>query len=230
MVFSVTKINQLNAIERGPHPVGNLCVVQKSMGLFSQNGSDEQGSTGSMGSTEARFFLLRWGATLNNPKWLYNVIYIPWTLIKVCGLQATVRQNRRPDTASTRCGGGVWPTTCQTPQKNVGSQLLSVYHIPSVNRRLVVGQVWTVPGAWRLVLLEEWPRAGRNFCRVGCRQLRWGCVDEMSCNFAGMNIHSIHLSAIIYLGHGIERKVQLWCVRMQLEGCYTCTPTILNEN
>lgn len=40
----------------------------------------------------------------------------------------------------------------------------------------------------------------------------------------------IHLSAIIYLGHGIERKVQLWCVRMQLEGCYTCTPTILNEN
>ena len=56
MVFSVTKINQLNAIERGPHPVGNLCVVQKSMGLFSQNESDEQGSTGSMGSTEARFF------------------------------------------------------------------------------------------------------------------------------------------------------------------------------
>ena len=65
---------------------------------------------------------------------------------------------------------------------------------------------------------------------VGSRHLRWGCVEthEMSCNFAGMNIHSIHLSAIIYLGHGIERKVQLWCVRMQLEGC--CTPTILNEN
>ena len=61
-----------------PILLGNLCVVQKSMGLFSQR-SDEQGPTGSMGSTEARFFFATMGgATLNNPKWLYNVIYIEW--------------------------------------------------------------------------------------------------------------------------------------------------------